>query len=511
LKIGRPVLTAALLLYAGLLTAGAQPSEQTTGKNEASEPETSIIVIILDNSASLPPLDPQQKRQTALEKMLGFLEGQPHRLILFGGREEISSDSPARYNNRGQWTDFYFAFKKAREVIESYPEGSDIKMVLITDGVADPSPADWEDQHVPEGADLKSYVGFKTLEFLGQMRTPLYVMEIGTEVSSDFIEEMVQVANGPLAGNRYAQRVSEFLQDDGVVLRRFIYRIEPGTGLENIEPIVRRIAAPPSYRTELIIAATLLFLTGVLVSVGVRSFPGTGDQEVVELRAGQPVHLVVDQMRPEAIASTDTSWLGLSLVESATQAAASLNLIGVNESIPPDGFDLKNLSRVSKELIRSTLPELRSRLEELTTQGDKEEKLEALNYEYAGSGFEASRAEQLLGSSVKERRRIDPKEFLHAKIHLLYNPLLYNQFTVPTVRCNIYGTKARKRELRAGSSVNLGRYTFRVDALAQGGRKDYVLHLAYERVPSILWLKNLMPAFIQKLIRFRRRRKRVVV
>jgi hypothetical protein len=147
----------------------------------------------------------------------------------------------------------------------------------------------------------------------------------------------------------------------------------------------------------------------------------------------------------------------------------------------------------------------------LTTQGDKEEKLEALNYEYAGSGFEASRAEQLLGSSVKERRRIDPKEFLHAKIHLLYNPLLYNQFTVPTVRCNIYGTKARKRELRAGSSVNLGRYTFRVDALAQGGRKDYVLHLAYERVPSILWLKNLMPAFIQKLIRFRRRRKRVVV
>lgn len=510
MKIWRPVRTAAWVLLAGLLTAGAQPSGQSD-ESEASGPEASIILIILDNSASLPPLDPQQERQTALEKMLGFLEGQLHRLILFGGRGEIYLDSPARYNNRGQWTDFYFAFKKAKEVVESYPQGSDIKMVLITDGVIDPSAADWEDQKVPEGADLKTYAGFKTLELLGQMQIPLYVMEIGTEVSSEFIEEMVLVANGPLAGNRYTQGVTEFLQDDGVVLRRFIYRIEPGTGLENIEPIVRRIAAPPSYRTELIVAATLLLLAGMLLSVGVRSFPATGDQEVVELRIGQPVHVAVDQLRPDIAEATTTSWLGLSLVESATLAAASLNLIGVSESIPPDALDLKSLSGTSKELIRLTLPELRIRLEELINDGSKEEKVEALNYEYAGSEFEASRAEQLLSSSVKERRRMDPKEFLHAKIHLLYNPLLCNQFTVPTVRCNIYGTKARKRELRAGSRVNLGRYTFRVDALAPGGRKDFVIKLTYERVPSILWLKYIVPAFTQKLIRFRRSRKRVVI
>ena len=88
----------------------------------APAPAQPVILFLVDNSASLPPLDPDEKRVAALEKMFTFLKGQPYRLVLFGGRHEISVDDPSRYNNHGQWTDLYFAFVKAREVVEGYPE-----------------------------------------------------------------------------------------------------------------------------------------------------------------------------------------------------------------------------------------------------------------------------------------------------------------------------------------------------------------------------------------------------
>lgn len=509
MKFWRPVSCAALVPFIALVVAGAQESA-VPEIPEAADLDTSVILIVLDNSASLPPLDPQQKRQTALEKMLAFLEGQRYRLILFGGRNEIFLDSPERYSNRGQWTDFYFAFERARRVAASYPKGTDVKMVLITDGVNDPSPADWEDQDVPEGGDLKQFASQRVIQLLEEMQFPLYVMEIGTEVSSDFIEEMVQAANGPLVGNRYAQGVTEFLQDDGVVLRRFIYRVEPGTGLEVIEPIVRRIATPPAYRTEMIILSVVFLLAGTALSYGVRSFPGPGDQEVIELRAGQPVHIAVDRLRTLPLNAPKTDWLGLSFVESATQAAASLNLIGASENVPPDGYDLERLSGPAKQLVRLPLPELQRKLAELAKSDDKDTKVEALNLEYAGSGFDSQKAEEILASSTQERRMLDPREFLYAKIHLLYNPLLCSQFTSPRVRCNIYGAKARKWDLRAGTRVRLGRYLFRVKELAPGGRKDYIIKLVYQRTPSVLWLKSLIPTYVQKIIRLRRSRERIV-
>src|SRR5258708_29463642 len=68
------------------------------------------ILFLIDNSASLPPLDREEKRVEALEKMFTFLKGRPYRLILFGGRREIFVDDAIKYRNNGQWTDFYFAF-----------------------------------------------------------------------------------------------------------------------------------------------------------------------------------------------------------------------------------------------------------------------------------------------------------------------------------------------------------------------------------------------------------------
>ncbi len=220
---------ASFVLAVFLLACGVEAS--TNNDTALPKPDESVILFVLDNSASLPPLDPLEKRRAALEMVFTFLNDQPYRLVLFGGRNEVYVDSTARYRNNGQWTDFYFAFVKVKEIVASYPEGTNFRMVLVTDGKMDPSPKDWADQMVPPGADLRKVAEERTLAVLEDMGLPLYIMLVGNEVGMDFVENMVHASNGAFAGNRYSQGVSEFFNDDGVLLRRFIYRVEPESGL----------------------------------------------------------------------------------------------------------------------------------------------------------------------------------------------------------------------------------------------------------------------------------------
>src|SRR5687767_97470 len=104
----------AALLATVLAAAAASPPPRASPAVPDKGP---VILFLVDNSASLPPLDPEEKRVSALEKMFTFLEGQPYRLILFGGRREVYVDDVTHYRNDGAWTDFYFAFLKAREVM----------------------------------------------------------------------------------------------------------------------------------------------------------------------------------------------------------------------------------------------------------------------------------------------------------------------------------------------------------------------------------------------------------
>ena len=105
---------------------------------------------------------------------------------------------------------------------------------------------------------------------------------------------------------------------------------------------------------------------------------------------------------------------------------------------------------------------------------------------------------------------MNASEFLRAKVHLFHNKKLFEQLTGPRVSCLIYGAGAEKKELRPGNSVELGRYTMRVSELTKGGRKDYRMMLDYEKVPSALWLKRIVPISIQRLLRFRRSHERIV-
>lgn len=472
--------------------------------------DEAVILFLLDNSASLPPLDPDTQRRDAIEKIYSFLKGQPYRLILFGGRNEVYVDAPQRYRNGGKWTDYYFAFEAVRDVAGQYPEGTDFKVVLITDGILDPSPREWRDLSLPAGADLKGEVGSRTVGLVEKLGLPLYVILIGDEVDYELIQRMVVAANGSIAASDYAQGIAEFFDDDGMLLRRFIFRLEQEEGLDEIEPIVTRIATPPAPRVELGIAGALFGVIGVLVGIGVRSFPGSGDREIIELRKETPLQIAVDRLRRVSSDRPAWSWKGLSLVESSKNAVAVLTAKEQSTELPPTGFVLDGIDDIAKDLIQLPLEELQARIALLSKEGTKDEQIYALNLEYVSRDMEEALVERLITSAPAERAKLGGLDFLRAKVHLLHNEKLRKRLTGPTILCKIYGTKSEEYELRHGSKVRLGRYELRVDELGTGGRKDIKLGLTYENVPSPLFLKRFVPGKIQRVLRLRRSHERVV-
>jgi hypothetical protein len=481
-----------------------------------------VILFLMDNSASLPPLDPEEKRVQALEKMFTFLQGQPYRLILFGGREEIYVDDVSRYRNNGQWTDFYFAFDKARELMQEYPKGTEFRIVLLTDAIVDPDPKDWDDMGVPMRYDLGRYSVQKTLALLSEQRVPLYVILVGDipkqgvvagdrEQSPGLILDMVRAANGNQA-SPLAQTLSSFFQDDGLLLKKFVFRVEPHEGLKKIEPVVRRIVAPArpgvelKFLSALVLPLTLFVL--LLLGILVRSFPGPGDVEILEMVTSQPLHVAADKLHR----LDDGGWgtTGLSLLADARGAVATL----VYQIPPLDlsgiGLDTDAIDETTKALVPLGIDELKRRLEQAADGGTKDEKIYALNLDYVAKNLDPAEAEKLLTVPAAERRKLSAVDFVRAKAHLISNADLRRRLTDPRVQSVGYGKDAERKELQPGSLVRLGPYGFVVKDVAKGGRKDVRVVLYYDRIPSLLGLKNWLPDALQRLVRFRRSSQRVV-
>jgi hypothetical protein len=478
-----------------------------------------VILFLVDNSASLPPLDPNAERVTALEKMFSFLKGQRYRLVLFGGKRELYVDDVERYRNDGQWTDFHSAFLAARELTRAYPPGTEFKLVLVTDAIVDPDPKDWPD--VPGGWDARSHSMRKTVELVAEMKLPLYVMLVGKptgdvagrdrEQSPGFVLDLVHAANGAAAAP-FAQTVAAFFQDDGVLLRKFVYRVEPDEGLAKIEPVVKRIAAPPRAGIELrifgyFVLPLLVILLGLL-GLLVRSFPGPGDVEVLELGREQPRHVAADRIHR----SPDGTWStqGLSLVEDPRTAAASFGLHSREPDLSGAGLDTSGLDPRDAALLHTDLDGVRRAIETATDSGTREDKIHALNLDYAARGLDAREAERLLLSSPAERARIPALDFVRAKAHMALSDGLRQRLVEPRVYVTTYGRDGARRELAPGQKLKVGRYGFVVRELARGGRKDVRLALAYDQVPSLFALKTIVPGLLQRAFRFRKSRQRVV-
>ena len=479
------------------------------------------IIFLIDNSASLPPLDPEEKRVEALEKMFTFLKGRPYRLILFGGRHELFVDEAIKYRNNGQWTDFYFAFDKARELVQAdYPPGADLRLVLITDAILDPSPADWADMNVPEGADLKAHVVEKTLGLIKEMNIPLYVILVGEpptvstkgnpERAPGLILDMVQAANGKKAAP-FAQSMAGFFSDNGVLLKKFVFRVEPQEGIKKIAPIVTRISAPsrPGVEAQFFSALILplaLFLA-LLLGILVRQFPGPGDVEVLELSLNTPVHVAADRLH-----KVEGGWSnqGLSLVPDTKEASATFTYQAANLDLTGVGIDTTGLDTTVAWLLPLPLDELRKAIDDINTKGTKDEKIFALNLDYVAKNLDPKEAERILTSAGPARRGISAAAFVNAKAHLLSDETLRKALLDPRVQFVGYGKGGERKELKAGTAVRIGPYGFLIQDVGKGGRRDVRLVLHYDRIPSLLGLKIWLPDRFQQIFRFRRSSQRVV-
>ncbi|MCU0241373.1 MAG: hypothetical protein MUF51_03000 [Vicinamibacteria bacterium] len=519
--MGLGLLPSAFALLAAAATAApsASPSPSPSVSVTPVPPAAPIILFIIDNSASLPPLDPDEKRVAALEKMFVFLEGQKYRLILFGGRQEIFVDDVSRYRNNGQWTDFYFAYERTRDHIKEYPAGTNFRLVLLTDGLVDPNPDDWKDAPPPAGMDLKRHANARLLNLLREMKQPLYVVLVGVppdgasrdqEQAPPFILEMVRAANGMQAAPM-AQTLASFFGDNGLLLKKFVYRVKPQEGLRQVEPVVRRIVAPPKGDIEIriltwFVLPMTIFLF-VMLGLLVRSFPGPGDTEHIEINKNVPIHVAVDRG-----GRGEGGWsnLGLSLVRDAKDAAASFSYQAAVSDFGSTGLDSSGLDALSQRALPLSLTDLRRMLDDFARNGSKEEKIFSMNLDYVARTFDSAAAERILKMGASERRKLSALDYLRAKVHVLTNPDLEHRLTGARLQFVSYGKTSERKELAVGMKIRLGRYLFVVRDIKAGGRKDVNLALSYLRVPSLLGLKSILPRFFQRVFRMRRSLSRVV-
>jgi hypothetical protein len=355
------------------------------------------------------------------------------------------------------------------------------------------------------------------------MKTPLYVILVGenlppaaevmgnAERAPGLILDMVRAANGAQAAPM-AQSLSAFFQDDGLLLKKFVFRVRPEEGLKKVEPVVKRIAAPARPTVELrffsvLVLPALLFLL-LLIGIAVRSFPGPGDQEIVELPKDAPVHLAVDRLHKLQAGGWGSR--GLSMVGDVKDAAATLTYQTAGVDLSGAGLDLGGLDPLTVEFVQAPLDKLRKSLHHYTNEGSKEEKIFVLNLEYMAQNFEDKEAEQILRTGRGERSRVSPQDYLRAKTHLLGNDALRKSLTDPRVNVVTYGKDAVRRELLPGGRVRIGHYGFIVTDVSPGGRKDARLTLYYDTIPSALGLKTWVPDAIQRVFRLRRSHERVV-
>ena len=535
MAVGASLLSLAVLVAPALAAApspraarSASPSAVAASPSDAPSPAASpvatkgpTILFLIDNSASLPPLDPQEKRVEALEKMFTFLRGRPYRLVLFGGRREVFVDDVTKYRNNGQWTDFYFAFDKARDVMASdYPPGTEFRIVLITDAIPDPAPADWADMNVPPDKDLKAYMAERTVGLVRDMGVPLYVILVGDppsvsskgnpERAPGLILDMVQAANGRKAAP-FAQSVASFFADDGVLLKKFVFRVEPEEGLAKLRPIVARIATPsrPGVEAQFLSALVLplvLFLA-LLLGILVRAFPGPGDVEVIELGLNAPVHVAADRLH-----KVEGGWsnAGLSLVADSKDAAATLTYLAPTLDLTGSGIDTTGLDTTVAWLLPLPLDDLRKAFDDIAAKGTKDEKIFALNLDYMAKNLDAKEAERILTLPVASRRSVSATDFLRAKAHLLSDETLRRSLLDPRLQLVGYGKGTERKELKPGTPVRIGPYGFLVQDVSKGGRRDVRVVLHYDRIPSLLGLKSWLPDRFQQIFRFRRSSQRVV-
>ena len=486
-----------VLIGAGALPAQARKCENILGVN----------ILLVDNSRSVPSMDPSKSRADVLSELLSSLSGFENRLILFGGRDEVFVDQPEKFVNDGWHTDYHFAFEAAIRIRNEYPPDCDVKLILITDGIMDAFPVDYPEERFTLKSEVMSHSRKMTLQLLEKGQIPLYIILLGDQYDKHLIESMSTRANGSIRSNPLTESAARFLNNDGFIFKQFIFKLPEKTTMAEVKQIMQTVNYTEAPRFEYALIGLLVLCLLAFVVVAIRSFPAPGDREIIDLVEGVPVLIGADVKDLSAIANPARTGLkqGLQPVTATNMAVASLSYQRRHFDFSARGLTgLDKLDPVHRRLLDSDVQSLTSRLDLLEKQGSDEEMIAATDLKYYCSNLELDQIKKILQARELDRMDIPAKDFLHAKVYVSMAPDLLEELTEQRVFLTIPSKNIIRSQLLENTQIDFNRYRMKVLKVQKDSKYSARVVLEYFRVPSTLGLKWVIPAVAQKVLRLRK-------
>ncbi len=294
----------------------------------------------------------------------------------------------------------------------------------------------------------------------------------------------------PLPSRR---RSPSFFQDDGLLLRKFVYRVAPHEGLKKIEPVVKRIAAPAARGNR---DADLRLLRppapahprlaprparAVLSGAGRPRDPGARGRPA-GARGGRPHpplarrHLVGAGAEPRRRRPHRRRDLH------APRGRARADGSGPRHDRPRPARQSTPAPRARRPAPR---PRDRDRRRDPRGQDPRPEpRLRRARPRARRRRSGSSPGRPPSGPPCPRRTSSGPRRTSPST-----RPCAAG-CSSPACSVVLYGKDAGRRELTTGASLRVGGYGFLVREIARGGRKDARLVLYYDRVRSFLGLKT---------------------
>lgn len=470
------------------------------------DPLKSVNLLLMDNSRSVPVMDPGRTRQEVLAEILKILDGCENRLILFGGAKEIVVDDPSKFINDGWHTDYYYAFRRAVEIRSQYSPDRDVKIIFITDGLLDPSPGDYPENLNREKTMVQGQAHDKTLILLEEHHIPTFVILLGGRYDLYRIEQISIAANGLLAANPLVEKAAAFLKNNGLLFRQFIYKVPPRSSVKEVKQIMQQIQHRDRPWIEILLAVILVLAVMSFLFLTLRSFPAPGDRETIELVEGVAILIGTDGVLP---------WLplhfrrpgrkgGLQAVTSTNEAVASISFQQRNFDFSPRGLvGVQKLDPASRRLLEADVRQLPPMLDEMEKKGNDEEMIAATNLRYYCSNLDVARIKTIIQAREMDRLDIQADDFLKAKVYASLAPDLLEELTEHRVSITIPGRNLVRAQVLTGQEYLLGRYRMRVVMVNRDSKFSARVTLQYVKVPSPFGLKKILPLPVQQVLRLR--------
>lgn len=482
-------------------------SAQAPVRRPCPQSRNGVNILLVDNSKSVPNIDPRKNRVEVLEEILDSQEGAENRLVLFGGRDEIATDSPARFVNDGMKTDYYYAFREAVRVRSEYPPDCAARMILITDGILDAFPSDYQEMKFRDRGQAKAFSREQTLLLLDSNRIPLYIIVLGDRGDEPYIQDLSIHANGFLRANPLVESAVAYMGNEGFFFKQFVFRHDSAKGVKGVVAILRQITQEESSWLEMSVIAGAVGLLALAVVLILRRFPGPGDREIILLPNGATVLVGADIDDPKGVVTPEgvRPKAGLQLAAGTAYAVASVSLLNRGIDFGSGGLTgVQKLSPASRRLLDEDVSKLSSKLDQMEKSGTDEEIILATDLRYYCSNLEPERVRQVLATRDADRMALDCKEFLQAKVYASLAPDLLRELTEYRVFVSIPGRNVIRMELVSGMTLVLGRYTVRVESSVLDSQFGATVTLEYVHCPSMFALKRVVPRRVQRALRLRK-------